>query len=607
MQTRLTNVATFRRSFSQILWFLGAAVAILFVALKAPGPLVDRMLKADLLHDVESYSTRIVAHLENGADTFGLGRVTPEDIEFLSRIPTISGIHMVNLYDLSGRVIYSTQPDLIGTIHEDAQEEATSGPGSASYTINQVTDEDPAHRALPATSHEEGMVHYVADVTIPVSSGGVVVGVIALYSEITYLHQVFVFRVQVIMGVIAALALAVMGALLILNQRGNRRQMLAMQDRAGHERSMLQDQLQLAREVRLLGELNEWLQSSRSLGELFEMVARFMTHMLPTCEGSVYVYSNSRDVLDGCSSWNGATHKAHIHPDECWGLRRGRTYVFGDSEIDFTCAHSEPHDGRPYICFPILAHGETVGLMHLRARTDTDKAAFMASRKLAQMSAEQISMAIANVRMRDQLQDQSIRDPLTGLYNRRHLTESLRRSLNARQRSGAPLAVVAIDIDHFKRFNDNHGHDAGDMVLRAVASALGQLCDRDELACRIGGEELMVMLPATTVPEAMARAEAMRAAVEAVTVRYGEKTLPRVTISLGVAVAPDHGALPQDLMLVADNALYKAKAAGRNQVMLAELRSAEPAVPQVGLAPPAAMPDAQPDAQPDHPTAIAAA
>ena len=126
-------------------------------------------------------------------------------------------------------------------------------------------------------------------------------------------------------------------------------------------------------------------------------------------------------------------------------------------------------------------------------------------------------------------------------------------------------------------------------------------------AYRIGGEELMVMLPATTVPEAMARAEAMRAAVEAVTVRYGEKTLPRVTISLGVAVAPDHGALPQDLMLVADNALYKAKAAGRNQVMLAELRSAEPAVPQVGLAPPAAMPDAQPDAQPDHPTAIAAA
>ena len=106
MKTSLTKVATFRRSFSQILWFLGAAVAILFVALKAPGPLVDRMLKADLLHEVTIYSARIVGQLENGTDTFGLGRVTPEDIEFLSRIPSTSGIHMVNLYDLSGRVIY---------------------------------------------------------------------------------------------------------------------------------------------------------------------------------------------------------------------------------------------------------------------------------------------------------------------------------------------------------------------------------------------------------------------------------------------------------------------------------------------------------------------
>ncbi len=579
MNTGLTNAAIFRRSFSRILWFLGAAAAILFVALKAPGPLVDRMLKADLLHDITSYSTRVVAHLESGADTFSLGRVTPEDIEFLSRIPNTSGIHMVNLYDLSGRIIYSTRPELTGTTHEDERVTDTSGPGVPAYKVDQVKGDDVADLGLHSNTHDEASVHYVAEVAIPISSGGMIVGTLGLYSEITYLHEVFVFRVQVIMGVIAALALAVMGALLILNQRGNRRQMLAMQDRAGHERSMLQDQLQLAREVRLLGELNEWLQSSRSLGELFEMVARFMTHMLPACEGSVYVYSNSRDVLDGCSSWNGATHKAHIHPEECWGLRRGRTYVFGDSEIDFTCAHSEPHDGRPYICFPILAHGETVGLMHLRARCDTDKAAFMASRKLAQMSAEQISMAIANVRMRDQLQDQSIRDPLTGLYNRRHLTESLRRSLNARHSTGAPLAVVAIDVDHFKRFNDNHGHDAGDMVLRAVAAALAQLCDRDELACRIGGEELMVMLPATTIPEAMIRAEAMRAAVEAVTVRYGEKTLPRITISLGVAVAPDHGILPQDLMLVADDALYKAKAAGRNQVMLATVHGPEPAVP----------------------------
>jgi len=144
--------------------------------------------------------------------------------------------------------------------------------------------------------------------------------------------------------------------------------------------------------------------------------------------------------------------------------------------------------------------------------------------------------------------------------------------LSQSRKSGDPVGVIAIDVDHFKQFNDNHGHDAGDMVLRAVGAALGQLCDRDELACRIGGEELMIMLPRADLATTMARAEAMRAAVEAISVRYGEKNLPRVTISLGVAVAPQHGALPQDLMRVADDALYDAKARGRNQVVPADLQ-----------------------------------
>ena len=185
------------------------------------------------------------------------------------------------------------------------------------------------------------------------------------------------------------------------------------------------------------------------------------------------------------------------------------------------------------------------------------------------MSAEQISMAIANVRMRDQLQDQSIRDPLTGLYNRRHLTESLRRFMQKSQKSATPVSVVSIDVDHFKKFNDNHGHDAGDMVLRAVGEVLHQQCDGDEVACRIGDEEFMLLLPGCSAADAVQHGEAVRLAVENVTVRYGDKTLPRVTISVGVAACPDHGTMPQDVMRVADDALYDAKALGRNQVVLA--------------------------------------
>ena len=423
-------------------------------------------------------------------------------------------------------------------------------------------------------------------------------------------------RVRIVIAAVALVALLAGAALLTYVMRSNRIRMAErvaeLRDKADtdkqraeeerlkseEEKRLLADQLRMAREVRLLGELNEWLQSSRSLDELFDMVARFLTYILPDCEGSMYVYSNSRDVLDGCASWNGGEHKAHIHPDECWGLRRGRTYVFGDSDVDFTCGHAEPHDGRNYLCIPVLAHGETVGLMHLRAREGRTLEDFRDGRRLAQMCAEQISLAIANVRMRDQLQDQSIRDPLTGLYNRRHLTDTLRRALAARHRTGKDLAIVAIDVDHFKRFNDNHGHDAGDMVLRAVGGALAQLCEREELACRVGGEELMVLLPGTSAPEAMIRAEAMRAAVEAISIRYAEKMLPGVTISLGVSVAPEHGVLPQDLMRVADDALYRAKALGRNQVVFADLSpatDAEAAKRGDGCAAPH-----------DHPVAIAA-
>ncbi len=569
MITTAPRSAKVRHSFSRLAWVLCAAIAMIFVTLWAPGPLVDRMLRADLLHDAQIYGARMIAQLDQGADTFTSGAFTSTDTAFLASIPKTSTIHLVNLYDLAGRIIFSTTPALIGTLHEGTHAQLNGLETEPTYTINEVSGTQISDHHLQSTAHDDGQVHHVAEIDIPISAGGVFVGVIELNSEITYIRQVFIFRTQMIMGAVATLALAVMGSLLILSQRGNSRQMLAIRDQARKERAMMDDQVQLAREVRLLGELNEWLQSSRSLEELFDMVARFMTHMLPACEGSVYVYSNSRDVLDGCSSWNGATHKAHIHPEECWGLRRGRTYAFGESEIDFTCAHSEPHDGRPYICFPILAHGETVGLMHLRARSDSAKADFMAARKLAQMSAEQISMAIANVRMRDQLQDQSIRDPLTGLYNRRHLTESLRRFLQKSQKSGTPCAVVSIDVDHFKKFNDNHGHDAGDMVLRAVGEVLHQQCDGDEVACRMGGEEFMLLLPDCSATDAVQQGEIVRLAVENVTVRYGDKTLPRVTISVGVAACPDHGLMPQDVMRAADDALYDAKALGRNQVVLA--------------------------------------
>ena len=258
------------------------------------------------------------------------------------------------------------------------------------------------------------------------------------------------------------------------------------------------DRMKLNREARLLSEMNEWLQSCKSLDELYEMVAAFLARLLPGCAGTLYVYANSRDILEAMRQWNGARSATNIHPDDCWGLRRGYTYTFGESEIAFPCAHVASAEACDTCCIPILAHGETIGMLHLEFSHGAGKEGIADRRRLGLVCAEQISLAIANVKLRDQLRDQSIRDALTGMYNRRYLLETARREFSRATRSNQGVSILSIDVDHFKKFNDNHGHDAGDTVLRAVADVLKASFRDEDVPCRFGGEEFLVLLPATT-------------------------------------------------------------------------------------------------------------
>jgi diguanylate cyclase (GGDEF)-like protein len=565
--------------------FLGGLLIVaIWGVLALPAPIVDRMLEADIRRQAELWERRVIEHMSDVQRTFDSGIVVEHDAEYLSMMPEASDVYRFKLFDADGTVFWSTRAIDIGQQNTKPYFRDIIARGGVHYMHTQKMASEIDGLPMRVRQMDDDGPRHVAEIYRPILLNGRFLGAIEFYTDTTEMRDTFILRVRVLLSVLCAVAYLALATNSIVIYRSNRKQIDALNRRSESERDLLNDQLRLAREVRLLGELNEWLQSSRSLDELFEMVARFMTHILPDAEGSVYVYSNSRDVLDGSSSWNGGNHKAHIQPESCWGLRRGRTYEFGATEVDFVCEHAEPHDGRPYFCFPILAHGETVGLMHLRAKQE-DSECFRENKKLAQMCAEQISMAIANVRMRDQLHDQSVRDPLTGLFNRRHMTDTLRKCLKRCQGQGAQLSLIAVDVDHFKKFNDNHGHDAGDMVLRAVGSVLDQACDRDEIACRIGGEEFTLLLPDLAPEEVLARAERLRQAVEAITVRYGEKSLPRVTISLGVAHYPAHGTMPQDLMRAADEALYDAKAGGRNQVCVADPSKPRP---DPGLKPAAA-------------------
>ena len=337
-------------------------------------------------------------------------------------------------------------------------------------------------------------------------------------------------------------------------------------------RDILETERTRQSEAKLLGQLDEWLQSCKSLKELFAIVTRFMPKLLPGSKGELYVYSNSRNALDGMCNWNTVDLHESILADSCWALRRGRSYEYEEGGLCVECEHVSAHRHEvsvpKYICIPIIAHGDTVGLLHIRFdRIAAESAHMNQSARFAIRCGEHISMAIANVKLRDELHEQSVRDRLTGLFNRRYLVEALRREISAGERRGTGFGLVAFDIDHFKTFNDNHGHDAGDVVLRTLGARIVECLGPRDIACRLGGEEFAILMPEVDLEGAVALAQRLREATPLISVRYGEAVLPKITISCGVTAYPDGGTRPQALMQLVDKALYAAKESGRDCVV----------------------------------------
>ena len=189
--------------------------------------------------------------------------------------------------------------------------------------------------------------------------------------------------------------------------------------------------------------------------------------------------------------------------------------------------------------------------------------------------AGQIGLSIANIKLRDALRTQSIRDALTGLYNRRHLEEILEREIRRSARAQQHLGIIVIDLDHFKSFNDPYGHDAGDAVLCETGLSLTSGIRAEDFVCRYGGEEFVVVLPTANLEAARARAETLRLKMKELTILHQGKSMGMITISAGVAVFPDHGTTPREVIAAADAALYEAKRNGRDQVAVALPKTGE--------------------------------
>lgn len=333
---------------------------------------------------------------------------------------------------------------------------------------------------------------------------------------------------------------------------------------ANHELSRNAEVLRERGEViELLGGMAHRMQAARTDEELAAIIRVFVPRVLPEIPGALYAHNNSRNLLVPIAAWGGLeVEAAGFAPDQCWALRRGQSHYVIEPGSDIVCAHVGDHTDH-YHCEPLLAGGEVIGVLYLKGVVGAE------NRFRLTVLTENIASALVNHRLQRGLREQTIRDPLTGLFNRRYMEETLALEIARATRTGSPLSLVMCDVDHFKRFNDEFGHEAGDAVLHAVAAEMRTRFRDGDVVCRFGGEEFTIIAPGTSAAVLAERVEHVRQAISELTVSQGGRMLGLTTMSFGIATWEEN--MERDgstLIKAADAALYRAKREGRNRVVL---------------------------------------
>jgi diguanylate cyclase (GGDEF)-like protein len=377
----------------------------------------------------------------------------------------------------------------------------------------------------------------------------------------------------VALGVVAALAL---GAAWI----GGRRlaSLTATAEGEQQARQALVDQVselvgQRAREVSLLNQMGGLLEACLTVEEAAAVIGRLAPQCFPGARGALCLIEPERHVAERVAHWGAPTAAgpATFPPGDCWALRRGQAYTAPDTTVAPPCGHLGTPAPAATLCVPLVAQGEALGLLHLAAGVPgVPGSPGEPWQRLATTVAEHLALAIANLRLRATLRAQSIRDPLTGLFNRRYMEETLERELRRAERDHHPVGILVLDVDHFKRVNDTFGHDGGDAVLAGLGTLLAGNTRGGDIACRLGGEEFVLILPGASLDESRRRAQELLEAARDFQVTHRGQLIGPVTFSAGVAAFPDHGPTREAVLRAADTAVYRAKREGRNTIAAAD-------------------------------------
>tara|TARA_R110002111_G_scaffold61533_1_gene102258 strand:- start:415 stop:1920 length:1506 start_codon:yes stop_codon:yes gene_type:complete len=330
-------------------------------------------------------------------------------------------------------------------------------------------------------------------------------------------------------------------------------------------------------EMSLINQLNTYLQVCRSLPETYPVIYHYAEQIFPDWAGSLYLFSENKTLAESITSWGSRPVRSieTIMPDDCWALRQGKQHIAIEKNNRLRCNHAH-EDIESYNCTPIIAQGEMLGMLHMEyvgetefESEDSEQRYFDSRQRLMKITADNLALSLVSLKLREALKHQSIRDPLTTLFNRRYMEESLVREVSRCERAGRGLGVIMVDIDHFKKFNDSYGHDAGDIVLIEFASFLSGYCRESDIVCRFGGEEFIIIMPEAPENLVVERATQLCHKLHDVDIYYESKKLPKITASFGVSYLGGENYKQAPIIVkLADTALYEAKRAGRDQVIV---------------------------------------
>ncbi|WP_257283564.1 diguanylate cyclase [Endozoicomonas sp. SESOKO1] len=331
-------------------------------------------------------------------------------------------------------------------------------------------------------------------------------------------------------------------------------------------------------ELSLMQRLGSLMSACTTIDSAANVVHPIAAHLLPGCRGgAITLIKSSRNRLDLITQWGEQWQGSHrFEPSDCWSLLKGHTHFSNEDGLEIRCRHSHTESDLCQVCIPLVAQGETLGVLHLNY---DGQQALENNISKAESMAEQIGLALANMRLREDLRQQAIRDPLTSLFNRRYMMDFLEQHTYSAESQNETLSVMMIDLDHFKRFNDTFGHDAGDYVLKQVAMELKQAVREGDLVCRYGGEEICIVCPNTCLETAEELGNMLVARIAGQGMQFNGQSLGNITISMGIATRFSAETNHDLLLKEADNALYQAKEQGRNRAVTSQPESSPPEQP----------------------------